>query len=234
MVELLFYSTLAGAMIPLGGWLATIEHFRADWLATEFRHGVIAFGGGALLSAVALVLIPEGTAKLPGWAALLAVTAGAVATGLADAALARKGSNRAQLLAMLSDFIPEALALGALLVADPRTAPLLALMIGLQNLPEGFNAYREVQADRPQPVRRRLAQFCALGMFGPLAAVAGYFLLPAHPEITGAVMCAAAGGILFLMFQDIAPQVPLESRLGPPLGAVGGFVLGLAGHLMIG
>lgn len=234
MIELLFYSTLAGAMIPLGGWLATVEHFRADWLATEFRHAVIAFGAGALLSAVALVLIPEGTAKLPVWAALLAVAAGAVLTGLGDMALARHGSNRAQLLAMLSDFIPEALALGALLVADPRTAPLLALMIGMQNLPEGFNAYREVQADTPLPAPQRLRQFCILGLFGPLAAIAGYIFLPPHPEITGFVMCAASGGILFLMFQDIAPQVPLENRLGPPLGAVAGFLLGLTGHLTIG
>lgn len=234
MIELLFYSTLAGAMIPLGGWLATIEHFRADWLATEFRHGVIAFGGGALLSAVALVLIPEGISDLPAWAVLLAVAGGAVLTGGLDLALARHGSNRAQLLAMLSDFIPEALALGALLVADPRTAPLLALMIGLQNLPEGFNAYREVQADTPIPAGNRLLLFCVLGLFGPLAALAGYVLLPPYPEITGLVMCAASGGILFLMFQDIAPQVPLENRLGPPLGAVAGFLLGLLGHMTIG
>ena len=234
MIELLFYSTFAGAMIPLGGWLATIEHFRSDWLRGELRHGVIAFGAGALLGAVALVLIPEGTAKLPAWAALLAVAGGALATGLADMALVRQGSKRAQLLAMLSDFIPEALALGALLVADPRTAPLLALMIGLQNLPEGFNAYREVQAGTPIPARKRLLQFCMLGLFGPLAALAGYVFLPPHPEITGIVMCAASGGILFLMFQDIAPQVPLKNRLGPPLGAVAGFLLGLAGDLLIG
>ena len=92
----------------------------------------------------------------------------------------------------------------------------------------------DLQADAPIPARKRLLQFCMLGLFGPLAALAGYVFLPPHPEITGIVMCAASGGILFLMFQDIAPQVPLKNRLGPPLGAVAGFLLGLAGDLLIG
>ncbi len=92
MTEVLFYSILAGAMIPLSGWLASKEHIRRDWLRSEFRHGVIAFGGGALLSAVALVLIPEGSERLPAAATLLTVGLGAVLmTGL-DMILARRGS----------------------------------------------------------------------------------------------------------------------------------------------
>lgn len=42
-------------------------------------------------------------------------------------------------------------------------------------------------------------------------------------------MLFAAGGILYLTFQDIAPQVPLARHRGPPLGAMAGFALGLAG-----
>lgn len=231
MIELLFYSILAGAMIPFGGWLARMEHIRSDWLRSEFRHGVIAFGGGALLSAVALVLIPEGSNRLPTAATLLAVGAGALLMALLDIILARRGSPRAQMAAMLSDFIPEAVALGAILVADPATAPLLALLIALQNLPEGFNAWREMQDNDGAP---QLRQFAALALMGPAAALLGYFLLHDQPALTGALMCLGAGGILYLMFQDIAPQVPLENRFGPPLGAIGGFLLGLTGHLVMG
>ena len=46
-------------------------------------------------------------------------------------------------------------------------------------------------------------------------------------------MLAAAGGILYLTFQDIAPQVPIETSWLPPFGAVLGFLLGLAGHLAL-
>lgn len=47
-------------------------------------------------------------------------------------------------------------------------------------------------------------------------------------------MLFAAGGILYLLFQDIAPQVRLENRWGPPLGAVLGFMLGMLGQILIG
>jgi ZIP family zinc transporter len=44
-------------------------------------------------------------------------------------------------------------------------------------------------------------------------------------------MMLAAGGILFLAIADIVPKVPLRNRHAPPLGAVAGFLLALAGHL---
>lgn len=46
-------------------------------------------------------------------------------------------------------------------------------------------------------------------------------------------MLAAAGGILYITFQDIAPQARLARHWGPPLGAVLGFVVGLAGHMWL-
>ena len=59
-VELLIWTTLAGACIPVGAALARIEHIRPQWLEQELRHFVIALGGGVLIGAVALVLVPEG------------------------------------------------------------------------------------------------------------------------------------------------------------------------------
>ena len=43
----------------------------------------------------------------------------------------------------------------------------------------------------------------------------GWFWLAGHDAVLWAVMLFAAGGILYLTFQDIAPQ----SRLGTALGA---------------
>lgn len=59
---IILYTLFAGACIPLGGAFAYAERIKPQWLENEFRHSVIAFGGGILLAAVALVLIPEGTA----------------------------------------------------------------------------------------------------------------------------------------------------------------------------
>lgn len=43
-----------------------------------------------------------------------------------------------------------------------------------------------------------------------------------------------AGGILYLVFQDIAPQARLEKHWAPSLGAVAGFLLGVLGHMAAG
>lgn len=233
MLQLLLLSGLAGAMIPLGGWLARQEHIRPDWLRTDFRHAVIAFGGGALLSAVVFVLIPEGQAHVGPVAVIGWIAAGAILMSLVDRQLERSGTSQAQLVAMLADFIPEALALGAVFANGGNAAVLLALMIGLQNLPEGFNAYRE-QLQTGATADTVLRRFALLGLLGPVAALAGFALLADLPRLTATIMLAAAGAILYLVFQDIAPEAKVKNSFGPALGAVAGFLLGLGGHLLIG
>ena len=60
----------------------------------------------------------------------------------------------------------------------------------------------------------------------------GWFWLADQDAILGAIMLFAAGGILYLTFQDIAPQSRLEHHWLPPLGAVLGFALALVGELL--
>ena len=220
-------------MIPLGGLIAANENIQRDWLRNELRHSVVAFGGGVLLSAVVFVLIPEGEKALGDFLIIGWIAAGAAIMAVAEALLARNASSKAQLVAMLADFIPEAIALGAVMASGQGSGLLLALMIALQNLPEGFNAFRE-QRDDGLSTDRILRRFTTLSLLGPVAAMLGYVLLADFPQITGALMLTAAGAILYLIFQDIAPQAKLENKNAPALAAVAGFLLGLLGHLMIG
>lgn len=230
----LVYATLAGAGIPVGAAVARFEHIQPKWLEQEVRHGVIAFGGGVLVAAVALVLVPEGSAALPVWAAMAAFGGGGLVFFAIDSALARRGGAGAQLLAMLLDFVPESLALGAMLATGQAAGILLAALIALQNLPEGFNAYREMRSGGRLRGSSVLMAFCALVVLGPAAAWTGYVHLHDQPEALGAIMLFAAGGILYLTFADIAPQARLERHWAPPLGAVAGFMLGLLGHMVVG
>jgi ZIP family zinc transporter len=221
-------------MIPLGAFAARVEHIRPRWLEQEFRHSVIAFGGGILLAAVSFILVPEGISFLsPGWS-VAAMGAGGVAFFLVDRLIAQKGETAAQLVAMVSDFVPEAMAMGAMFASGEAAGPLLAVLIGLQNLPEGFNAYRELMAGGRHSSATILRSFLALVLLGPLAALLGHVYLAERPALMGSVMLFAAGGILYLIFQDIAPQAHLERRWAPSLGAVGGFTLGLLGHMLVG
>ncbi|MCV6589823.1 MAG: divalent cation transporter [Marinobacterium sp.] len=225
---------MAGLAMPLGGVLAMVEHIHNDWLEQEFRHGVMAIGAGALLSAVALVLVPEGRSVLSLPWVMFCFMAGGLLFMWLDRYLAARNSESAQLVAMLADFVPEALALGATLASGSPAALLLAMVMVVQNIPEGFNACRELSARSGASRPRILIAFMLLSLLGPLAGLAGYFWLVNWPELVGAVMLFASGGILYLVFQDIAPQIPLKKHWAPPMGAVAGFLVGVTGQMLIG
>lgn len=224
----------AGGCIALGGLLARIEHIRPTWLENEFRHFVLAFGGGVLLAAVSLVLLPQGIAYV---GRPLEVGLWFLAGGLFFFALERWMGRRQQdapmMTALLLDFVPESLALGGLFISGSAAAPLLAVLIGLQNLPEGFNAYREQVARGAQPARV-LGGMAFLMPVGPLLAWVGWYFLAEHGYALGALMLLACGGLLYLVFQDIAPQARLRKHWFPSLGAVCGFAVALFGQLVFG
>lgn len=221
-------SGVAGLSMPLGAWLAS----RKDEPA-PIKHAITAFGGGALISAVALVLVPEGAENLPAWASCLLLIGGGLTFFGVDKAVSKSGGAGAQLLAMLLDFLPEAAALGAMIVIDRATAWVLAAMIFLQNLPEGYSAFREILRAGTIPKTQALLLFTALALIGPICAVIGLSMLSDQREILGGIMIFAAGGILYLVFNDVAPAAT-DTDARPALGAVAGFALGLAGHLAAG
>jgi len=232
-VTALLFSTCAGITIPLGAYLAKVENFHPDWLEQEFRHFVIAFGGGALFAAVSLVLIPQGTKELNAFWVISLFLGGGFFFYILDRIIQTHGGHYSQLIAMVSDFIPEAMALGAMLNDQNGAALLLTLLIALQNLPEGFNAYREILGRGRHKSRRILIWFCALVVVGPLSAYLGAVFLAGNTPFISGVMVFASGGILYLVFQDIAPQAHLKKSWLPPLGAVCGYGLGLLGHMVL-
>ena len=233
LVAMLAYTAGAGVCILLGGLVAWIERIRPLWLETEFRHSVIAFGGGVLVAAVALVLVPEGTQFVRSApAATGLVLAGGLFFLCVERLLALRRRESPQFIAMLLDYLPESIALGGMFALEAPGAILLAILIGLQNLPEGFNAYRELKALPGSSARRSLLLMAALIPLGPLAGTIGWAIGPGQPAVLGSVMLFAAGGILYLLFQDIAPQSRLDRHWGPTLGAVVGFCLGMLGSML--
>lgn len=231
-VELLLWTSLAGACIPAGAGLALIEHIRPRWLEEEFRHFVIAFGGGVLLGAVALVLVPEGIQRLPDpTVAIMLLLVGGIAFMVIDRIQAKSNRSTPQLSAMTTDFVPESLALGGMFAANAEGAVLLAFLIGLQNLPEGFNAWRELASGQVSR-SSALGLMVLLALLGPICGVVGWFWLADHGVVLGSIMLVASGGILYLTFQDIAPQARLDRHWVPPIGAVLGFALALGGEML--
>lgn len=223
----------AGLTAFAGGILAQLEGSADTEGKREFIHGVVAAGGGILLAAVAFSLAPEGISALSPMVLALTFSAGGVTFAVIDAAIRRSGGSKSQLMAMLLDFIPEAIALGALFGHSQQTGMLLALFIGAQNLPEGFNSHRE-NLSAGATGKASLYTLLAVTLLGPMAACGGYLFLSDQPALTASIMSFASGGILYLIFQDIAPQATMRRHWTPPLGAVLGFVLGMIAKQQLG
>ena len=234
MTTALFFALIAGLAIPVGGFLAWCDKISPDRGEEEFHHAIIAFGGGALISAVALVLVPEGAARLTPLPAVVSFVLGGIAFYGLDCLLDRLGGSVAQLIAMMSDFIPEAIALGATFASGESSAFLIAIMIALQNLPEGFNAFRELTGQAQLSSRTVLVAFSLLSLLGPAAAFIGIEFFAERNAWLGTLMLFASGGILYLTFEDIAPQAVLKNSRLPALGSIAGFALGLIGYMLTG
>ena len=232
--QVLVFSAVAGLSIPIGALLSRVARFRSAWLASEVSHGVLAFGAGALLAAVALVLIPTGVEALSLPVLTLAFFAGGLCFAWLAWILANHESPLGLVVAMLTDFVPECLALGALFVTDNAGARLLAVLIAVQNLPEAFSSYREFTGSNRKRSVVALVAFAALAPIGPLAAYLGLAWLADEPTVIAFIMTFAGGGILYLMFQEIAPKVVLRNAWLPPMGALAGFFVGVLGEVLIG
>ena len=234
LLTIVFLTGGAGACIPIGGIIASVEKIRPSWLEREFRHFVIAFGGGILLGAVAVVLVPEGISNMgKSMFSIPIMLVGAFAFFVLERLLGLRRRESPQLMGMVLDYVPEATALGGLVAVGSSIAPMLALLIGLQNLPEGFNAYREIKAQNHGSSKQTLLIMSLLVPLGPVAGICGYVFLSGHETILGAIMLFSSGGIIYLIFQDIAPQSRLEKHWAPPIGAAVGFCLALFSEMLV-
>ncbi len=217
-IKIIIYGGLSGITVLIGGLLSKFfnHHMKESPIKQEITHTLMSFGSGVMLSALALVLIPKGMAKLDLVPLTIAFLLGSVIFMYIDRYLANKGGQIAMLLAMMMDFVPESIALGAVFAIEPQTAALLAFFIGLQNLPEAFNAYRDLVLSGFKPTKT-LIIFFFLSFAGIIGAFIGHFVL-------------SNGGILYLLVQDIIPESKMEKKYLVSIGATIGFLIGIIGN----
>lgn len=234
LTQIVLFSGFAGATVFLGALLARFfnHHVKESPIKYEVIHLLMAFGAGIMLSAIALVLLPKGMHHLSLMPMVACFVAGSVLFFAIDKWLAKLGGQVSTLLAMLMDFVPEAIALGAVFAVEPSVAMLLAVFIGLQNLPESFNAYRDLVLSGVSETKT-LVIFFGLSFLGIVSALLGHFLLGDMPHITAGLMVFASGGILYLLIQDIIPESKLDNDFVISLGACLGFMVGMIGEKMI-
>lgn len=233
-IKLILLSALAGITVFVGGLLAYLfnHHVEKSPVKYEITHTLMSFGAGVILSALALVLIPKGMEKLELLPVVISFLVGAILFMLLDQYLTKKGGKIATLMAMLMDFLPESIVLGAVFALDPKMATLLALFIGIQNLPEAFNAYRDIVQSGFTP-KKTLIVFFVLSFFGIIGALIGHFLLREQQVLTAHIMIFASGGILYLLIQDLIPQSKMKKNYLTSLGATLGFLVGVIAEKLV-
>jgi ZIP family zinc transporter len=226
--KLILFSGIAGVTVFIGGVLANVfnHHIKESPVKYEITHTLMSFGAGIILSALALVLIPKGMEELELLPMAFSFLVGAILFMLIDQYLAKKGGKTATLMAMIMDFIPESIVLGAVFALDPKMATLLAVFIGLQNLPEAFNSFRDL-VQSGFTTKKTLIIFFFLSFFGIIGALIGHFLLRGYQNLTAHLMVFASGGILYLLIHDIIPKSKFEKNYLTSLGATFGFLAGV-------
>jgi len=226
------YAFASGITILLGGGLARVDVLPESQVKERILHAMIAFGGGVLVAAVAFVLVPRGVEELSLPLITFYFLSGAVVFFLLVRKIGMGGTKVSQLIAMMIDFIPEAIALGAVFAHDKNLGLLLAIFIGLQNFPEGFNSFRELVNYGFSP-NKTLLVLLPLSLTGMLGACLGFHVLHDEPTAIAALMLFAGGGIIYLTFQDIAPMSHTGKYWSPALGASLGFFTGVLGHELV-
>ncbi|WP_022949918.1 ZIP family metal transporter [Methylohalobius crimeensis] len=228
----LLLALMAGLSIPLGALASSHLRLRSFCRQREIDSFVAYFGGGALLAAIALVLIPHGMKDASTLSAAWSFFLGGLIFWGINRWVKGRGGTASQFIGMLLDYIPEAIALGAASAGESNTGYLLAGLIALQNLPEGFASFHEMHAGGLSKGRLWLI-FLLAPLAGPLSAWLGYAWPSNESGSLGLLMLFCSGGIIYLIFDDIAPGAHLKHRDFPALGAVSGFLLGMVGTMMV-
>jgi ZIP family zinc transporter len=192
---------------------------------------VLAFGAGALISAVSFELAQEG-AKEGGFPAVaVGLAVGAITYFLADRRVESMGAGAGLALGAFLDGIPEQLVLGIGIASGAGVSVSLLVAIFVSNLPEAIGSADEMsEAGRSR--RDVLRLWVGVALCCALATVVGW----AAADVAGGRMRAAidgfaAGALLVMLVDSMIPDAFRRARQVAGLATVLGFAVaaGLSG-----
>ena len=210
MAAALGWGTLAASSLVIGALLSVAR----DW-PKQLVGLVLAFGAGALISAVSFELAQEGV-KIGGAGPVgVGFALGAVTYFVLDGVVERGRSDPASALALgaFLDGIPEQLVLGLGLAAGEKVSIGLLGAIFVSNLPEAIGSATEMRAEG----RRRetvLRLWVAVAVVCALASVAGYAIADSlSGELEGGFNGFAAGALLVMLSNSMIPEARKAGRV---------------------
>jgi zinc transporter, ZIP family len=217
-------TAFAGGTSFLGVYIAKRMRFTEYHVLT-----LTAFGAGILIAAAVFEMVIEAEKNIGITLTLIAFLAGAVLFTIADMIAEKKGGGAGILLGIGLDIIPESLAIGAAIASGPALA--LALLIGIQNIPEGIASYKEMMTGKTafsNNPKKALAAVGVVSVIPVFLGLAGLFYLTGMKDTIAMIFALSAGGIFYMLYYDMIPKAHKERKWLPTFGAVLGFIIGFA------
>ena len=223
------WGALAASSLVLGALLA----FARRW--PERQVGlVLAFGAGALISAVSFELAAQGIKEGSLRSTAIGLGLGAFTYFAADGLIEARasggrdgGSDAGPALALgaFLDGIPEQLVLGIGIAAGDGVGVGLLVAIFVSNLPESIGSASEMLRSGV-PRSRILSLWGGVAALCTLATVAGYAAADAASgELTAAIDGFAAGALLVMLIDSMIPDARTEAGRSAGLVTVLGFAV---------
>ena len=203
---------------------------------------IMAFGVGAIISAVAFELVVPALESADGWLVSAALLAGAIVFFLGDRAVSSLGGSKRKnpeaqdegggdsgmgiALGSVLDGIPESAVLGMSLVGG-AVSPALLASIWVSNFPESLGSSVNMAKSGRTKTWIRILWLSIAGV-SALSAAIGFAIVDGTDARTGAVVQAfAAGALLTMIADEMAPEAFGKSALYTGLATSAGFVLAL-------
>jgi ZIP family zinc transporter len=231
MLEALLWGLAAASSLAVGAALGVVRPWPDPVIGA-----VLAFGAGALISAVSIELALQGLQEAGGLTPVaVGLAVGAVLFFVGDAAIDRLSERRASMagtagagtslaLGAFLDGLPENLVLGIGLSRGEGVSIALVAAIFISNIPEAMGSTSELRkagADR----KKIVLGWTAVAVTTALTAPLGYLVADAlGREFIGVANGFAAGALLVMLATSMTPEA--REKLGRPAGVA--TVLGFA------
>jgi zinc transporter, ZIP family len=203
------WGTVAASSLVIGAALALVR----EWPVKQVSL-VLAFGAGALISAVSFELAEDGAEVGGGLAVGIGLAVGAVTYfGLDSLIEGRGGSDPASALALgaFLDGVPEQLVLGLGIAVGGEVGVGLIVAIFVSNLPEAIGSASKMRARRNGATIMRL--WIAVAVVCALSTLIGYALADnVSGELQGGLNGFAAGALLVMLTDSMIPEARKGGR----------------------
>jgi len=233
MCAALGWGALAASSLVIGVWLAFVRSWSPVLIGL-----ILAFGAGALISAVSLELVEDALSIGSGAAVAGGLALGALTYFFADGALARRdkaapgkgggGGGTSLALGSFLDGVPEQAVLGIGLAGGEPVSVALLVAIFVSNLPEGIGAGTDMQA--AGMARGKIFRlFLVVALVCTLSSGVGFAIADSvSGDVQAAINGFAAGALLVMLIDSMIPEAREKGLRRAGLVAVVGFAVATA------